>query len=317
MQKVKTTKTYKAKSSKSILGIFLILFLFLSVSCEKNPPKKSNGSLDQLSQYKYEQTKKIVQLVNDAVKLVENEGKKAFPKFRKKGSKWYNGNTYIFVWGLDGMRYVYPRNPEGEGKNMLALKDVQDRPIGEMITKAAKTENGEGWVFYEWTKPEHEEPVWKATFVKKAIAPTGKKYLIGCGEYNIKMEKEFIVQIVTKAASLFQNDRKSAMKAFTSPIVKPSFQNTYIFVKDIKGNEILNPFSPEIVNKNIMNIQDANGKYFVKEEIEILKNNDTCWMDYYWNKPKENEPSPKLSFLKRVIVDGDTLIIGSGFYPEK
>lgn len=318
MEKVEIIQTYHAKFHKFIfLGIFLIFSLVLTVSCEKKPPEKSGKKIDQLSQYKYQQTKEIVQLVDCAAKLIEKEGRKAFPKFRKKGSKWYHGNTYIFVWGLDGMRYVYPRNPEGEGKNMLSLKDVQEKPIGKMITNAAKNKNGEGWVFYEWTKPGHDEPAWKATFIKKAVAPSGKKYLVGCGEYNMKMEKEFIVQTVNEAASFLKKHRKTAFQTFNSPASKFIYLDTYVFVKDIHGNELVNPGSPELVGKNIYDLQDAHGKYMIRDEIEALKNKDSCWIEYYWHKPNEKEPSQKLVFVKKVVVDGDTLVVGSGFYPKQ
>ncbi len=55
----------------------------------------------------------------------------------------------------------------------------------------------------------------------------------------------------------------------------------------------MNPFSPQMVGENLINKQDANGKYFVKEELKILQNQDSCWMDYMWPKPGAEEPSLK------------------------
>lgn len=303
------------KKGRILISLFLSLTLFLSISCGKNQKAKKNEMQETLSQYKYEVTKKIVQLVNDAVDLIQKKGSKAFPKFRQEDSKWYQDDTYVFVWGLDGMRYVYPRDPEGEGKNMLELKDIDGKPIGKIFVNIAKSSDGEGWIFYEWTKPGEDEPTWKATYIKNAVAPSGKKYLVGCGEYKINMEKEFVIQIVNEAAILVKKDKQKAFEMFNSPASKFNYLDTYVFVKDMQGNELVNPANPDLVGTNIYDIQGSKGNYFVKNEIETLKTQDTCWQEYYWHKPGEEKPSKKIAFVRRVKVDGDTLLVGSGYYP--
>ncbi|MDP8201177.1 MAG: cache domain-containing protein, partial [Candidatus Tenebribacter burtonii] len=61
---------------------------------------------------------------------------------------------------------------------------------------------------------------------------------------------------------------------------------------------------------------DANGKYFVKEELKILQNQDSCWMDYMWPKPGAEEPSLKISYIRKTKVKDETLVIGAGYYLE-
>jgi signal transduction histidine kinase len=39
-------------------------------------------------------------------------------------------------------------------------------------------------------------------------------------------------------------------------------------------------------------------------------------MDYMWPKPGETEPSKKLVYVKKIIVGQDTLIVGTGYFPE-
>jgi signal transduction histidine kinase len=50
--------------------------------------------------------------------------------------------------------------------------------------------------------------------------------------------------------------------------------------------------------------------------ISTLKTKDDCWMDYKWPKPGETEPSKKLVYVKKIIVGQDTLIVGTGYFPE-
>ncbi len=137
--------------------------------------------------YEHQQTKDVVQLVYDAVNEIELKGVDAFAQFRVEGSKWFFDGTYIFVWGIDGMRYVYPPDPAGEGQNMKNLKDIDGKPIGQKFIETAQ--KNEGWVFYMWTKPGETKSEKKTTFIKRVIDADGKVYLVGCGFYGMPQEK--------------------------------------------------------------------------------------------------------------------------------
>jgi signal transduction histidine kinase len=291
---------------------FLVFVVFaLMISC--TPAQKP--VLPDLSKYEFEQTKEVVQLVYNAVSLIEQKGDKAFPEFRKKDSKWFYEDNYIFVWGMDGMRYVYPPDLSGEGKDMIALKDVNGKPIGKMFVNMAK--QGEGWVFYEWNLPETEKLEWKSTFIKKAIASDGMEYLVGSGKYNMPMEKVFVENIVDDAITeIHECGLENAFGRFEDKTDKFIFLNSYVFVKSMEGVELFNPNSQDLVGKNIIDLQDANGKYFVKEELEILKTQDSCWMDYMWPKPGTDRPSKKLVYVKKMELDDEVFAVGAGYYLE-
>lgn len=171
-----------------ITSLLITSLILLSCAAKKEKPE-IKIQIPDLSVYEHQQTKDVVQLVYDAVNEIELKGVDAFAQFRVKGSKWFQGETYIFVWGIDGMRYVYPPDPSGEGKNMSDLKDINDEPIGQEFIETAR--QGEGWVFYMWTKPGETEPEQKTTFIKKAVDADGKEYLVGCGLYGMPQEKVF------------------------------------------------------------------------------------------------------------------------------
>ena len=294
------------KKQLIINGLLVIgLLIFLLSSCTTKKPKSE-----------LTQTEELVSFINKAVELIEKEGEDCFPEFRKKDSKWFHDDLYIFVWGLDGMRYVYPPNLQGEGKNMIDLKDINGKPIGRLIVDAASGEKGEGWVHYQWPKPGEKEPSWKSTFVKKVIAPSGKTYLVGSGLYDPKIDKSFIVEEVNDVIALIKKVDISALDTIRAKAGEFIFLDTYVFIKDIKGIELVNPAFPELEGQNLYDLQDSNGKYFIREELEILKTNDDCWMDYMWPKPGETTPSQKWVYVKKVIVGQDTLVVGAGFFPE-
>ena len=65
-----------------------------------------------------EQAKQIVALV--AATLIDSQGKSIFPKFRKTGSEWRTGDTYVFVEHLKGVNLFNAGFPQQEGTIQMA-----------------------------------------------------------------------------------------------------------------------------------------------------------------------------------------------------
>ncbi len=170
---------------KKIILLIILLGLFFACSTEKKEELQEGKVIPEI-----ESQADIESLVNDAVKLINQKGEDAFPEFRKSNSKWYHDDTYVFVWGMNGMRYVYPPDREMENMNVKELDDLRNKPIGEEFIKIA--EKGSGWINYLWKKPHEVEPKEKSTFIKKAVAPDSTEYLVGCGKYDLEKEQETI-----------------------------------------------------------------------------------------------------------------------------
>jgi signal transduction histidine kinase len=109
----------------------------------------------------------LMSLVREAAVLIERQGEKAYPEFRKNPSKWFHGETYLWVWTKDGMRVFHAANPGGEGQDVSDLKDIRGRRIGKMFLERASTPSGEGWVHYLYPEPGDIFPTWKSTYVKR------------------------------------------------------------------------------------------------------------------------------------------------------
>ncbi len=300
------------------LTIFCVIAVLLLTFC--TPAKKAENTepATQKSEeitYQHPQTRKLVDFVDKAAKLIEEKGEEAYPFFRQEGSEWFTGDEYIFVWGMDGMRYVYPPDVSGEGKSMLDLQDVNGKPIGKMII--AEADKGSGWVFYQWPRPEQTDPVWKATYIVSATLPNGEKVLAGSGIYDPKPEKAFVYKAVNDAVTLLQRDGLKAMDMMRTESSKFIFMDSYIFIKNMQGLELLNPIFPQYEGKNIFDLTDADGQKHVKAEIEAMKTQDEMWKEYLWPKPGSDVSVKKITFLRKTIVEGDTLLVAAGFYPEE
>jgi signal transduction histidine kinase len=259
----------------------------------------------------------LMTLVREGATVLEKQGEAAYPEFRKKGSRWFRDDTYFFVWAMDGTRLFHAADPAGEGQNVSGMKDVLGRPIGKMILEAADSPSGEGWMHYMYPEPQDIFPTWKSTFVKRVTFPSGKQYILGCGIYNMQMDKAFIEDVVHHAATLIADHGKEAfaqLRDKTGPFV---FLDTYVFVNAPDGTELVNPAQPSLEGKNLIDLRDLKGKAVIRDEIAAALKDGSAWLDLYWYKPGSNTPALKKTFVKKVQRGRDTYIVGSGFYLEE
>ena len=266
-------------------------------------------------EYANQETRDLVALVEAAAEAVQQQGEAVFPQFRIEGSRWYQGDKYVFVWDLQGNRYVYPPDVEHERANVLNLKDAGGKPIGEMIVAAAKNDPGRGWVHYQWNKPHEFEPQWKSTYIVRATAPSGKVYLVGSGIYQSRMEKAFILEEVEAAANLLEQNGRAAFTTLRDPKSRYYFHDTYIFVISKEGTELVNPAFPGLEGRNILAMRDIRGKYLVRDLIDLALQQGSGWVSYFWPKPDApQEPVKKISYVRKATVDGEIMIVGAGMY---
>lgn len=252
--------------------------------------------------------------VKSAAALVEEKGDKAFHTFRQKGTKWFHDDQYIFVWDMEGLRYVYPPDVTGEGQNIRALKDVDDKPIAERMIEVASSKKGRGWVHYRWPKPGELDPSWKSTYVMQVKSPSGQIFLIGSGAYDMPVQRSFIVDAVDSAAKLIEREGLKAFDTLRSKRSQYSYQDTYIFVIDEYGVELMNAAFPKLEGRHVMDYKDADGNYFVREFINVAKTKGSGWVDYLWPKPGDVEKSQKSAYVKKVMIDGKMIIVCAGLY---
>jgi signal transduction histidine kinase len=167
---------------KLFLAVCLLIFFAGSVFL-----KKAVAASDGTSSYKYQATKELVSLVKDAASAVEKKGEAVFPEFKKEGSSWRHGDTYIFVIDPSGTMILHP-DPALEGKEEIGLKDVNGKAIIKGLIDAASSDKKEGWFHYQWPEPGSLFPLWKSSFVKLVTASSGQQYIVGSGIYNMNME---------------------------------------------------------------------------------------------------------------------------------
>jgi signal transduction histidine kinase len=252
--------------------------------------------------------------VQRGAELIAEKGEKAFDAFRHKGGPWFRGERYVFVWDMNGLRYVYPPDREREGDQVSGLKDVDDKPIGELFIEVASSPQGKGWVHYRWPRPGELEPSWKSTYVMKAVTPSGKAFIIGSGAYNMPVDRKFVMDAVDAAVELIEKEGDKAFDILRDNRSQFVYQDTYVFVVAENGIELLNVAFPKLEGRNVLDYKDANENYFVRKFIQVAKTKGKGWVDYLWPKPGDVERSHKSTYVRKTEMDGKMVVVCAGMY---
>jgi len=265
--------------------------------------------------YQYPETRALVALVSDASALVRSKGEAAFSDFRISGSRWRQGEAYIFVLDPSGNMLVHP-DPSMEGRNELDLRDVAGKPvirglINSVITLPTKSE---GWYHYQWPVPGGLLPRWKSSYVRLVEAPSGSRYIVGAGVYNDRMERAFVVDSVTDAVGLIENKGEAAYSAFRDPAGPFIAKDAYVFVITPEGVDLVNPAFPNLEGRNLLDVKDTQGKTLIREMLDVVQTSGSGWVDYMWPKPGDSVSTQKSTYVRKAKIGTKWVMVGCGVY---
>ncbi len=163
----------------------------------------------------------------------------------------YNGERgYFFAINMDGTEEFFAVKPELEGKNLSYLQDSN----GQYVVKdmlALVRESGEGFYQYTWSKPgsDSRDHI-KIAFIK--YLPE-LDWVIGTGEYLEDVEQDLRQEVLQRLDAVrFGIDGKG-----------------YLFAVTYDGLSLTGPGK----GRNMLEIQDVNGLFIVRELIKQAKKN--------------------------------------------
>jgi cytochrome c len=99
-------------------------------------------------------------------------------------------------------------------------------------------------------------------------------------------------------------------------IINPKGQfvkgDLYVVLQDFNGVNLANPMQPKLAGQNHFELKDANGKYFIKEMIDLAKTKGSGWSTYVWTNPATKKVQTKKSWIQRV--EGTDMYVLCGLY---
>lgn len=102
-------------------------------------------------------------------------------------------------------------------------------------------------------------------------------------------------------------------KAYADFMTKPGpwvDRDLYITVFDMTGKTLAHGSIPKLVGKDNINLQDANGKFHIKERMEIAKTKGKGQQEFAFLNPVSKQIEPKLMYFERQ----DDIVVACGAY---
>ena len=264
-----------------------------------------------------EETRELVLLVQEASEVINQRGiDRACSEFQSFESRWFQGESYVFVLAMDGEAICHPAQPNLHGKSLLELRDPHGKPIVQNFLQELSDGDDEGWVHYLWPKPGETTFFWKSTYVRR-VFDEDTEYIVGSGLYSMKMERFFVVEQVEDASRLISQMGTSAFSLIKDRSSGFRFLDAYIFVMSFDGIQQINLGFPELEGVNLLDFQDSHGKLVSREMLRLLEGQPAGWVEYMWPKPGEGLPSRKSSYVRLVEIEDQRYVVGAGVYLEQ
>lgn len=119
--------------------------------------------------------------------------------------------------------------------------------------------------------------------------------------------------MVDKAiAFIKKNGREKAFAEFNNPKGQFTDRDLYVVVYDMKGKVLAHGANAKMIGRDVIDLRDTDGKYFVKERVEMMSKgpNAKGWQDYKFMNPVSNQIEPKSMYIAR----HEDIIVGCGIY---
>ena len=119
--------------------------------------------------------------------------------------------------------------------------------------------------------------------------------------------------LVDKAvAHIKQVGVEKAFKEFNDPTGPWVKGELYVLAYDYQGVNLVLGANPKMNGKNLWDIKSPDGKYVVREFVDMVKTKGSGWVDYQWSNPESKKIENKTTYVTKV--PGIDAMIGCGIY---
>jgi cytochrome c len=136
-------------------------------------------------------------------------------------------------------------------------------------------------------------------------------YGLAGGEHATKEEA---VAMVDKAVHFVEeNGAAKAYEVFNDRVGPFVDRDLYIMVYDLNGKCLAHGANSKLIGMDLIDAQDVDGKFYVKERVETAKTKNSYWLDYKFADPVTRKLEPKSTYCRRL---GDTVICAGVYNPS-
>jgi signal transduction histidine kinase len=123
--------------------------------------------------------------------------------------------------------------------------------------------------------------------------------------------KDEAVAMVKKAvAAIAADGRDKSFAAINDQTSRFHDRDLYVVVYDLQGKCLAHGANAKQIGKDLLELRDPDGKFFVKERVDLAKTKDSFWQDYKFLNPQTKQIEPKSMYMEK---SGD-ILVGCGIY---
>lgn len=119
--------------------------------------------------------------------------------------------------------------------------------------------------------------------------------------------------LIEKGVAFYKaNGKDKAFAEFSNPKGQFTKGDLYIFVVDTKGIVFAHGGNAKLVGKDMSELKDADGKFFMKDIIKLANEKGKGWVDYKWTNPVTKKVEAKTTYVEKA----DGYVFGCGVYKK-
>ncbi|MCF8366253.1 MAG: cache domain-containing protein [Bacteroidales bacterium] len=128
------------------------------------------------------------------------------------------------------------------------------------------------------------------------------------------------INVATGLETVFQSaitdsaEQAQLCQAFIEPIRFLNDESGYFFIESYAAWMVAHATNPAVVGTCRMDMQDVNGKYYVRDMVNSILYTGFGFVEYYFNNPANGLTERKIGYVKSI--PAAQFFIGSGFYGD-
>ena len=154
-----------------------------------------------------------------------------------------------------------------------------------------------------------------------ALAVMASVILVTSALAESATKEECIAKCKEAARLITEKGMDAAFQELQNKDGKFVWKDSYVYVLDFTGIHLTHPLRPNMVGKNVLESKLPDGRFLVKELIEMAKAKGEGWIEYMYPKPEElAKPTPfkekifsrKLAYVYRI--PGKEMFVSAGLF---
>ncbi|WP_205820805.1 methyl-accepting chemotaxis protein [Methylobacterium nonmethylotrophicum] len=86
----------------------------------------------------------------------------------------------------------------------------------------------------------------------------------------------------------------------------------YFYIYDFDGNTVMHPIRKDLEGKNALGLKDKNGKFMMREIVDLARTKGESSTEYYWTKP--GDATETLKVTHTIAIPEWQILVGSGLH---